>query len=347
MNINVSTVNVISILSLGIFLLGLLLILAGSNIFNFKGKSAQPGRKTLFLGIALLLVGLIIFLLQTVMPWGQNMISAPQTPFTKTPESSQANIEEPTSDYQEPLCGQQAYTAYPHKDGTADVVYDFPAGYTIGYISAEPALVEFSNDQAHLFRTPFVMILKGLSSVSLRNITTRQENGKTVVNISGCIFSPQDSDQAEKKAQEDYVAKSQGGNLAEIYLVTPVKLTLLDSSLLCLSTPYSTLGNDWSSAPNYSSITNSEVVIFTHCPPTTTITYESITIDNELQKVELVCADGINDITHLFRSFTAVNEELPHWRSSQIEVRQNCRIDFTIKNSDGGEIGLQIEQSTP
>jgi hypothetical protein len=342
-----STMNVFSVVGLGIFLFGLLLILAGSNILKFKDLSTQPGRKTLFWGIALLLVGIILFLLQTAMPLGQNMISAPQTPFTKTLESSQANTKEPTSDYQEPLCGPQAYIAYPHKDGTVDVVYDFPAGYTIGYISADPTLAEFSNDQTHLFRTSFVMIVKGLSSVSLRNITTRQENGKTVANISGCIFFPQDSDRAEKEAQADYVAKSQGGNPAEIYLVTPVKLTLLDSSLLCLSTPYSTLGEDWSSAPNYSSTAEGAVMIFSHCPPTTTIVYESIAIDDELQKVELVCADGTNDITHLFRPFKAATEELPHWRSSQIEVKQNCRIDFTVKNTTGDKIGLQIKQSTP
>jgi hypothetical protein len=344
----VSTMNVFSVVALSIFLLGLLLILAGSNILKFKDISTEPGRKTLFWGIALLLVGIILFLLQTITPLGAIVTIF----FSSSKVNIQSNTistptEEPTSDYQEPLCGQQAYTAYLHKDGTADVVYDFPAGYTIGYISADPALVEFSNDQSHLFRTSFVMIVKGLSSVSLRNITTRQENGKTVVNISGCIYFPQDSDQAEKKAQEDYAAKSQGGNPAEMYLVTPVKLTLLDSSLLCFSTPYSTLGDDWSSAPNYSSTANGAVMIFTHCPPSTTIIYESIAIDDELQKVELVCADGINDITHLFTPFTVVNEELPHWRSSQIEVKQNCRIDFTVKNTKGGKIGLQIKQSTP
>ena len=191
------------------------------------------------------------------------------------------------------------------------------------------------------------MILKGLSSVSLRNITTRQESGKTVVNISGCFFSAQDFLSGGKEGSSRLCGKVARGNPAEIYLVTPVKLTLLDSSLLCLSTPYSTLGDYWSSAPNYSSTAKGAVMIFSHCPPTTTIAYEFITIDDELQKVELVCADGTNDITHLFRPFKAVNEELPHWRSSQIEVKQNCRIDFTVKNTKGDKIGLQIKQSAP
>jgi len=110
---------------------------------------------------------------------------------------------------------------------------------------------------------------------------------------------------------------------------------------------YIYLGTGFTSAPTFYPTTTGGTKIFTHSPTSKTIQYESICIDDELQEVELVCADGTTDIKELFTPFTVANEELLHYRSSRIELKQNCRIDFAVKDTKGDKIGMQVKLSVP
>jgi hypothetical protein len=141
------------------------------------------------------------------------------------------------------------------------------------------------------------------------------------------------------------------GPTSPLSLVSPIIQSISDiptTKLSCLPTQYTFLGDDWSSSPTFLQIEDVETQTFSHCPPTTTIQYDLLAVDDQLEKVELVCADGTTDITSLFGSpFVVENEELLHWKSSRIEFRQNCRIDFTIKDTKGSHIGMQIKLSSP
>jgi hypothetical protein len=133
----------------------------------------------------------------------------------------------------------------------------------------------------------------------------------------------------------------------ETILTYPTTSGSSNTTLSCLPTEYTFMGESLTSAPTFLPTATGATKIFTHCPPNLTIKYESITVDDELQKVELVCADGTIDIKDYFTPFTVANEELLHYRSSRIELRQNCRIDFTVKDTKGDKIGMQIKLSVP
>ncbi len=115
----------------------------------------------------------------------------------------------------------------------------------------------------------------------------------------------------------------------------------------CLATEYTFLGDGWVSQAMFIPTQAGAFRIFSHCPPMTTIQYDSISVDDEIQKVELVCRNSTTDITSLFQPFSVEGELLLHWRSSRITLESECRIDFTIKDNAGVNIGLQLKKSEP
>ncbi|MGC1377357.1 MAG: hypothetical protein WA821_14090 [Anaerolineales bacterium] len=128
--------------------------------------------------------------------------------------------------------------------------------------------------------------------------------------------------------------------------LSPTNVSQL-STLSCLSTQYSSLGKGWTSEAMFLPTRKGATRIFTHCPPMTTIQYDSIAVDDEITKVELVCSDSTIDISSLFIPYKVPNQILLFWRSSRIELKQNCRIDFTIHDTQGDQIGLMIKESEP
>lgn len=132
---------------------------------------------------------------------------------------------------------------------------------------------------------------------------------------------------------------------------TEVTTSVTQESLIlnCLSSPYADLGDSWTSAPFFTENNNFQSVVFTHCPPQTSIQYLSIAIDDDLEHVEMVCEDENEnlDLTTYFHPFDIENEELLHWKSDRIELKQNCRIDFTIADIKGVSVGMQIKKSQP
>jgi len=115
----------------------------------------------------------------------------------------------------------------------------------------------------------------------------------------------------------------------------------------CLATEHTFLGDGWVSQPVFRPTAAGASHIFSHCPPMTTIQYDSIAVDDEVQKVELVCHSSTTDITSLFEPFSVEGELLLHWRSSRITLESGCRIDFTIRDRAGVQVGLQIKKSQP
>ena len=132
---------------------------------------------------------------------------------------------------------------------------------------------------------------------------------------------------------------------------SPTPQTLTNTSLpsqnSCLATEHTFLGNGWVSQAVFILTQSGASRIFSHCPPMTTIQYNSMSVDDEIQKVELVCRNSLTDITGFFQPFSVEGELLLHWRSSRITLESECRIDFTIKDSAGVNIGLQIKKSEP
>lgn len=86
-----------------------------------------------------------------------------------------------------------------------------------------------------------------------------------------------------------------------------------------------------------------KVKVFAHCPLFSHIKYINVTPDDELTKVELVCPNSSTDITNLFSKVDIAGEQLPHFSSQSIYLPSNCRIDFIVKDTRGGNIGIDIQ----
>jgi hypothetical protein len=91
--------------------------------------------------------------------------------------------------------------------------------------------------------------------------------------------------------------------------------------------------------------TRGAVRVYSHCPPVSPIRYDDVTVDDDLQRVELVCPDETTDITTRFARVHGFDDLLPHYASEPIEVPPQCRVDFTVKDTIGGSIGLWFRAS--
>lgn len=113
----------------------------------------------------------------------------------------------------------------------------------------------------------------------------------------------------------------------------------------CLQAPakFVSLGRFWE-ANVFVDAKKGETKIFSHCPPGTSIRYELLAVDDEIDRVEVVCSFGVTDITELF-SRTETTELLPHYQSLPIDLEGNCRVDFIVKDIHGGRIGMIIKKS--
>lgn len=150
--------------------------------------------------------------------------------------------------------------------------------------------------------------------------------------------------------QDEVIREIQGRNDSVIIVVQRPNLSTGASgasAISCLPTSHSFLGRGWSSAATFLRTETGAVKVFSHCPPMATIQYNAIAVDDEIERVELICGQRVVDITERFAPYKASNNILLHWRSSRIELTDDCRIDFTIRDTQGDRIGLMIKESEP
>jgi len=114
----------------------------------------------------------------------------------------------------------------------------------------------------------------------------------------------------------------------------------------CITSEYISLGNGLSGFKE-EQIEPGAIRIFSHCPPISPIKYDDITVDDNLEKVELVCIDSETDITNYFFPKSVPDENLMHFQSELIDVPEGCRIDFTVKDTLGVNIAIRIMASSP
>ena len=101
------------------------------------------------------------------------------------------------------------------------------------------------------------------------------------------------------------------------------------------------LGSGWT--PSNISPGNDDILrVYSHYP-VNSLQYVNVYVDDDLIKVEKVCAAQTSDITHLFERRTDIEnpQNLPHYQSDFIRV-DGCRIDFTVINNYGGNMGIDI-----
>lgn len=209
------------------------------------------------------------------------------------------------------------------------------------------SVVQGCLDNAHAGPRPYISFKVGDTIPASVLIATDFKTNKLLLDgtITGICHS---GSWGLFESKTSFTAISEG---AYWNIITSSNIPSLTSSsqttLLCLPTQYTSIGNGWTSGPMFVSAQTGGTKTFTHCPPMTTIKYDSIAVDDEISKVELVCGDGATDISAFFTPFKVDGKLLLHWRSSRIELKQNCRIDFTIKDSAGVNIGLMIKESEP
>ena len=86
--------------------------------------------------------------------------------------------------------------------------------------------------------------------------------------------------------------------------------------------------------------------VFSHCPSANWFKYDLLAVDDELERVDLVCAAVSTDISDLFVR-VATDELLPHYRSGIIDRGEHCRVDFTIKDIHAEQMGVLIKKAVP
>gem|GEM_PF-4210971 len=117
---------------------------------------------------------------------------------------------------------------------------------------------------------------------------------------------------------------------------TPTAQSLAHS---CIKSEYSSLGNGWTSPELFSRYTvKGETRIYSHCPPSSSIQYTSIVADDLIVDVIRVCSQSSNSVHSLFKPFTVEGELLQYYRSSQIDLKPDCRIDFVVQDDNGQAI---------
>lgn len=191
--------------------------------------------------------------------------------------------------------------------------------------------------------TPFELTRLASSELGIQQTAVALQQTQIAINMQMTQIANSQNPTSQPQATADWGVQIPTQTPKPIVIATGISPV----SLSCLSTPYSFLGDGWSSAVTFLPTEAGATKIFTHCPPMTTIQYNSIAVDDEIAKVEMVCSDSTADITSQFTPFKAENNTLLHWRSSRIELRQNCRIDFTIQDRQGVNIGLTIKESEP
>lgn len=90
-------------------------------------------------------------------------------------------------------------------------------------------------------------------------------------------------------------------------------------------------------------VTPGAMKTYSHCPSFSSIRYIDVTVDDDLAKVELVCPDSTKEIRSLFSVLTVAGALLPHYESQIIELSSGCRVDFTVQDILGGNIGLDFQ----
>ena len=74
--------------------------------------------------------------------------------------------------------------------------------------------------------------------------------------------------------------------------------------------------------------------------PQSYIIYDEVIVDDELVDVAFVCYDQSYDITDIFALLSAPGETPACYKSWDIQHRDGCHVDFTVKNTSGDTMGL-------
>jgi hypothetical protein len=82
--------------------------------------------------------------------------------------------------------------------------------------------------------------------------------------------------------------------------------------------------------------------------PSNTVQYDALFVDDELLAVEYICIDETRDLMGWFSlAEEAVDGVVPYKSWAMDFYRRGCRIDFTVKNTEGDTIGLRFDAHCP
>ena len=101
------------------------------------------------------------------------------------------------------------------------------------------------------------------------------------------------------------------------------------------------LGRGWAGGYAATGVPVGAVQTYVHFPQRH-ITYDEVIVDDMLLGVAFVCYDRPYDVTDMFVLLTEPGEIPVRYRSRDIQQRDGCHIEFTVKNSSGGTMGLSF-----
>ncbi|TSC60991.1 MAG: hypothetical protein Greene041614_1233, partial [Parcubacteria group bacterium Greene0416_14] len=131
----------------------------------------------------------------------------------------------------------------------------------------------------------------------------------------------------------------------------PTKVSIQSVTHSCLKSAYISLGEGWTSPDLLSPYGfKGETRIYSHCPPSPSVIYNSIVVDDLLKDVRKVCKQSDTSVWNYFESLSMEDKKLTHYKSSPINLAPDCRIDFHIQDDagkGGDNMGMMIKSSSP
>lgn len=142
------------------------------------------------------------------------------------------------------------------------------------------------------------------------------------------------------------------GNAAPAQVTPATTFTLPQATPPPTETPLYTfpsnpnLGSGWEGSYAETGVEVGTEHTYSHYPQSY-IVYDEVVVDDELVGVAFVCYDQPYDITDIFALLSEPGETPARYKSWDIEHRDGCRVDFTIRNTSGDTMGLTFTAHCP
>jgi hypothetical protein len=81
---------------------------------------------------------------------------------------------------------------------------------------------------------------------------------------------------------------------------------------------------------------------FSHCPPWSRVEYVRVSVDDELDGVQVACRTSAQDVTESFSRLDSPGYILPTYTSRPFDVPSGCTVEFAIREISGSNIGITV-----
>lgn len=106
------------------------------------------------------------------------------------------------------------------------------------------------------------------------------------------------------------------------------------------------LGSGWEGDYEETGVAIGVEKTYSHFPQSYII-YDEVIVNDELLGVAFVCYDQPYDVTDIFALLSEPGEQPARYKSWDIQQRDGCHVEFTVKNTSGDTMGLTFTSHCP